>query len=111
MTHYVYEIPTGHAANRQIGAFGSYGDASEFARVERQRLEFGDETLILVVFADSIERADASAAHLRLRFDEARRARQAPTGRVAQFKREYAEEKPEPRQPIATGTAVLEQPR
>jgi len=104
MTHYVYEIPTGFAANRQIGAHGTYTDASAFARAERHRLEFGDETLILVVFAESSERADASAAHLRVRFDEARRARQAPSVRVALFKREYPGE-PEP---TATGPALLQ---
>ncbi|RYE88334.1 MAG: hypothetical protein EOP19_01715 [Hyphomicrobiales bacterium] len=105
MPHYVYEIPTGDAPNRQIGAYGSYGDASEFARVERQRLKFSDQTLILVVFAESGDLADISARELRERFDEARKARQAPTARVEQFVRTYPAE-PEP---VASGTAESEQ--
>ncbi len=116
MTHYVYEIPAGVAPNRQIGAYGTYGDASEFARVERQKLALGEETLILVVHAESSDRADASAAGLREKFDEARRARQAPGGRIAQFVLDFppepeAEDGDEPEMPerIATGSAVLEQ--
>ena len=110
MTHYVYEIPAGTAPNRQIGAYGNYGDASEFARVERQKLRLADEKLILVVHAESSEAADASAARLREQFDEARKARQAPSGRVAQFVLNFP---PEPEEqttpePIATGPAVLD---
>lgn len=110
MTHYVYEIPAGMAPNRQIGAYGNYGDASEFARVERQKLKLGDDTLILVVHAESTEMADASAARLREQFDEARKARQAPSGRVAQFMLNFPAEPDEAEPPdrIATGTAVLE---
>jgi hypothetical protein len=114
MTHYVYEIPSGQLPNRQIGAYGTYGDASEFARVERQKLALGEDTLILVVYAENAEQADASAAQLRGKFDEARSARQAPGARVALFKLEYPVEAEEPeRQPlrIATGTAVLEDHR
>jgi hypothetical protein len=106
MTHYVYEIPAGVAPNKQIGAFGNYGDASEFARVERQKLELGEEMLILVVHAESIEKADESAAQLREKFDEARKARYAPTGRVVQFTLNYPAE-PAPER-IATGSAVIE---
>ncbi len=110
MPHYVYEIPAGTAPNRQMGAYGNYGDASEFARVERQKLKLGNDTLILVVHAESSEQADASAARLREQFDEARKARYAPSGRVAQFVLNFP---PEPEsgqrpEPIATGTAVLE---
>jgi len=110
MTHYVYEIPPGTAPNRQIGAYGNYGDASEFARVERQKLRLGDETLILVVHAESSEAADASAARLREQFDEARKARPAPSGRVAQFVRNFPAEPDAARaqERIAVGPAVLE---
>jgi len=110
VTHYVYEIPAGMAPNRQIGAYGNYGDASEFARVERQKLKLGDDTLILVVHAESTEKADASAARMREQFDEARKARQAPSGRVVQFMLNFPAEpdEAEPAERIATGTAVLE---
>lgn len=110
MTHYVYEIPAGVAPNRQIGAYSTYGDASEFARVERQKLKLGNDMLILVVHAESSAQADTSAAQLRERFDEARRARQAPSGRVAQFMLNFPAEAKEPEAPeqIASGPAMLE---
>ena len=113
MTHYVYEIPAGTAPNRQIGAYGNYGDASEFARVERQKLSLGEDTLILVVHAESTAGADASAARLREQFDQARKARQAPSGRVVQFLQNFPLEPDEADapEPIAAGTAVLEHRR
>lgn len=96
MPHYVYEIPRGIAPNRQIGAYPDYLEASTFAKAERERRAFADETLILVVHAQSIEQADASAERLRAKFEEARQARPAPVARVSQFLREYpAEPTPE----------------
>lgn len=94
MPHYVYEIPRGVAPNRRIGTFADYVDASGFARAERQRRAFEDETMVLVVHAANTEQADESAHVLRLRFEEVRQSRPAPVARVAQFVRTYGGEQP-----------------
>ena len=92
MPHYIYEIPKGNAAIRQISAFGDYAEASAFAREERQRRDFHDHSLVIVVHAETSEAAEAAAQKLQDDFEEARQNRPAPVARVSRFIRDYPAE-------------------
>jgi hypothetical protein len=91
MAHFVYEIPAGAAPNRRIGEFATYDEASEFAKAQRQKQSFNDGNMVSVIHAKDTEMADAGARRLHEQFDEARRSRPPPSGRVVQFTRAYAE--------------------